>query len=197
MHVEAFLFGLTLAIAIGPIALLILNASVNRGTSAGMACGAGAASADFTFAFITFTAGAGLLALLDANRALIAMIAAGTLCALGLWLLSQAWRQRHHDIKRRDVAGPGFVTTYLLTLANPLTILFFAAWIGSQQTNLGWTAILTVSLAVFAGSFLVQAALAFGGGALRGLLHPRVLLAANAVSGAGILGFGIFRLLQL
>lgn len=197
MHIEAFLFGLTLAISIGPIALLILNTSVNRGTSAGLACGAGAAGADFTFALFAFTAGTGLLAFLDSNRQLIAACAAALLCMLGAWLLGQAWRQRNRSIERAAVAGPGFVATYLLTLANPLTILFFAAWIGSQQSNVAWTTILTISLAVFTGSFIVQATLAFGGGSLRGLLHPRVLLVANALSGAGILGFGIFRLAQL
>lgn len=197
MHIEAFLFGLTLAVSIGPIALLILNTSVNRGTAAGLACGAGAASADFTFALIAFTAGAGLLAILDANRQLIAIFAAALLCVLGAWLLTEAWRQRKKSIQRPAPAGPGFVTTYLLTLANPLTILFFAAWIGSQQTNVAWTTILTISLAVFTGSFIVQAGLAFGGGSLRGLLSPRVLLAANALSGIGILGFGIFRFTRL
>ena len=54
----SFFFGLSLALAIGPIAILIINQSVNCGTFTGILSGLGAALADFTYALVTFTFGA-------------------------------------------------------------------------------------------------------------------------------------------
>lgn len=197
MLLEAFLFGLTIAIAIGPIALLILNASISRGVMAGVACGAGAATADFTFALIAFGAGTGLLALLDAHREAIALAGALVLCALGAWLAITAWRNRNTGVSAAEARAPGFAVTYLLTMANPLTVLFFAAWLGSRPAGAAATNIPALALAVFAGSLLVQTGLAFAGGGLRRLLSPSLLTGANLASGVGIFAFGAVRLFAM
>lgn len=195
MYMEAFLFGVTIAIAIGPIALLIVNASLTRGIAAGIACGAGAASADFTFALLAFTAGSGVLALLDAWRDTLALVAATVLCGLGAWLILLAWRERHRDIAAARIGGPGFRATYFLTLANPLTIVFFAAWLGARRAGIGGADVFGFAFAVFAGSLLVQIALALGGGLLRRIFaQPGARLAANVLSGLGIFGFGVLQL---
>ncbi|MBW3568312.1 MAG: LysE family transporter [Proteobacteria bacterium] len=196
MHSEAFLFGLTIAIAIGPIALLILNASLDRGVLARLACGVGAACADFTFGVVAFSAGTALLTFIDDNRDYVSYVSASTLCGLGIWLLLQAWTSRTNSMERKR-QSIGFTATYLLTMTNPLTVLVFAAWLGSHHVVLEWSAILTVSLAVFAGSLLVQASLAFFGGVLRTRIRREGLLVANMASGAGILAFGAYRFLQL
>jgi hypothetical protein len=44
----ALLFGATIAIAIGPIALLIINVAATAGLRPGLAAGSGAAAADFS-----------------------------------------------------------------------------------------------------------------------------------------------------
>lgn len=197
MYAEAFLFGLTIAIAVGPIALLIINASINRGLRAGLSCGAAAASADFSFALLTFTVGSTALILLEAWRAQIAVAAAALLFALGAWLIWQAWRSRQQCCTAAVAAGPGFFATYLLTLANPLTILFFAAWMGTRRAEVTIADSILLALAVFTGSLLVQTLLATGGSVLRPLLaRPATLFAANVASGLGIMAFGVYRFAQ-
>jgi threonine/homoserine/homoserine lactone efflux protein len=54
---EAFLFGFTLAIAVGPIAILIFNQTINCGLKTGIFSALGAASADLTYAILTFSSG--------------------------------------------------------------------------------------------------------------------------------------------
>jgi threonine/homoserine/homoserine lactone efflux protein len=57
----SFLFGITIAIAVGPITLLIVNNSINCGISNGIRSGAAAATADFTYALVAFLAGTSLI----------------------------------------------------------------------------------------------------------------------------------------
>lgn len=197
MFIEAFLFGATIALAIGPIALLIVNTSFNRGVKAGLACGVGAAFADFTFALGAFLAGANLLGLLAAQRDRIAAVAALVLCGLGAWLVWRAWRERGRGATAAVAGGPGFLATWLLTLANPLTVLLFAAWLGSRRSEVAPADSLLLALAVFSGSLLVQAALAVSAGAFRAqLARPGALYAANLLSGAGILAIGILQFVR-
>lgn len=197
MIIEAFLFGITIAIAIGPIALLIVNASINRGMKAGLACGAGAAFADFTFALCAFLAGQTLLAPLETQRGRISEFAALFLCGLGAWLAWQAWRRRDALHVAQGVRDPGFLGTWLVTLANPLTVLLFTAWLGSRRMSVSPTDSFLLALAVFSGSLLVQSALVLSGGALRPLLaRPGTLFAANLLSAAGIVAIGVFQFIR-
>jgi len=51
-YIQTFIFGITLAISIGPIAILILNRSMNCGLKNGVLSGLGAATADLTYALV-------------------------------------------------------------------------------------------------------------------------------------------------
>ena len=67
---QSFLFGVTLAAAVGPIALLIVNYGISRGFRAAFAAGCGAAVADLLYAMLAFVAGAQLLVWLEDKHAL-------------------------------------------------------------------------------------------------------------------------------
>jgi threonine/homoserine/homoserine lactone efflux protein len=59
---RSFAFGATLAAAVGPIAVLILNYGIRSGLRQAVAAGFGAALADFTYALTAFSIGSILLA---------------------------------------------------------------------------------------------------------------------------------------
>ena len=58
---KPFLFGVTMASAVGPIALLILSYGLRDGFKPAAAAGLGAALADLTYAGIAFALGSALL----------------------------------------------------------------------------------------------------------------------------------------
>lgn len=195
MFFEAFVFGVVIAFALGPIALLIVNTGINRGIPAGLACAAGAATADFTFALAAFGGGAALLSLLETHSAMIVQFASVVLCLLGCWLMFDAWRSR--AVAAAPARSPGFLATYLLTAMNPMTVLFFAAWLASRRNDVVAGEVIPLALAVFAGSLLAQSVLALAGGSLRPLLMRRnTLLVANLLSGAGIFAIGIWQFMR-
>ena len=159
---RSFLFGMTLAAAVGPIALLIVNCGISRGFRAAFAAGCGAAVADLLSAMLAFIAGAQLL----------------------------AWLADKQDGFRR-------LSSLLLTLVNPLTVLVFVGFAGQLPLGSSVRTAAALALAVFAGSLMVQTVLALGGAALtRVLSNSRWQRLLNGLSGAAIAAFGLHGMWQ-
>jgi threonine/homoserine/homoserine lactone efflux protein len=205
--ISPFLFGVTIAIAIGPIALLIVRAGIERGFGTAARCGLGAASADLIFAMLAFGAGAAVMRRLETHRAVIESVAAIVLIALGLALAAAAVK-RHlesrslahapdarvqiHEPRTEPVTrGYGYFPTLGLTLVNPLTIVFFASFAGQLGIEARPGAVVASAAAIFLGSLVVQLAFAAFGALLhRSIRDRRTLLALNVASGLGIAAFG-------
>jgi len=192
---RAFVLGLTLGVAIGPIALLILNFALTRGFIVGAACAIGSTGADFIYAVLAFGAGHVLAPVLEAHRALFGAIAGIALLAIGARVLIDGVR----DVRGRRVEAPAarsdrnpVMTTFLLTLVNPMTILGFAAFGAQLDLARSWLAVLGNALAAVAGTCSVSVAIAAAGGALAPLLRKSNAIGwLNVVSGAAIAAFGV------
>lgn len=196
-YIGTFLFGITLAISIGPIAILILNQSINCGLKNGALCGLGAASADFTYAIVAFTMGSLMIPFLEGQKEVIPYISSAVLIIFGLWML-------YTSVKTKAVAKEGripltcklpFFTTYGLTIANPLTIIVFAGFVGLVGADGGGN-IFMHAIIIFVASLLIQMLIAIAGSRLSQLFSkPSTLLYFNIASSIGIMLFGISQLL--
>jgi threonine/homoserine/homoserine lactone efflux protein len=200
---RSFLFGLTLAAAVGPIALLILNYGVSRGFRTAFAAGCGAAVADLLYALLAFAAGAQIVAWLAGNEAGFRRSSSLVLILLGLWMLWRAWAARVVPPPGTIAAPPPadaarpFTTTLLLTIVNPLSVLVFAGFAGQLPLGGSLGAALVLALAVFAGSLMVQTGFALGGAALaRVLSNPRWQRLLKGLSGTVIAAFGVYGVWQ-
>lgn len=116
--------GLLLAIQVGPISLLCVRQSLSNGFGSGLAVGLGATMADLLYAVVAALGISGLSATVGQGAPLV-QAGGGVLL---LWFGWQSWQSRSAP---RRAAEPGrggrvFAGTFLLTLTNPLTILFFA-----------------------------------------------------------------------
>jgi threonine/homoserine/homoserine lactone efflux protein len=191
---KAFCFGMTIAAAIGPIALLIVNYSMAHGLRHGLRSALGAAGADFSYALVAFLAGHRAARLVEA-RWFLEVVAGIGLVLFGAWLAVVA-------LRRRVPVGPSvaasgarvrpLLTTYMLTLINPLTLVAFLGL--APQLPLGGSSWNAAGLAgaLFAGSLVVQSLLALAGAGLgRSVTRPEVIRTLNVASGIGIALFGI------
>lgn len=195
----AFLFGITVALAIGPIALIIINASATAGANVGTRCAFGAAFADFTFAMVAFLAGSFVQRALVAHRPFISWFASLILICLGVWMAARARGQGNAvgasfpDVFRKHPLR----ATYVLTIVNPLTILAFVAFSPMLGQTLSPLRAIWYAVCVLLGSLIIQLGLAMGGAGLGRLLrsqwHLRLL---NLLSGAGIALFGVAGLVR-
>ncbi|MEN8376634.1 MAG: LysE family transporter [Gemmatimonadota bacterium] len=193
----AFLFGVTVAIAVGPIALLIVGLSMSRGVSAGLRGGLGAGLADLSYAVVAFYGGAAVADLVGGQSDAIGVASSVILVALGLFMLRAAVRTFGEPRLPAAIEGSPLVATYLLTLSNPLTVVIFAGFAGTIAAGSLGADPLALALSLFAGSLLVQASLALGAGALGSALRdPRYISVLNVVSAVGIMAFGVIGFLR-
>jgi threonine/homoserine/homoserine lactone efflux protein len=197
--VEALIFGATVAIAIGPIALLILNVSAVSGLAPGSKSALGAAMADLTYALVSFLGGHAVAPLIAVRAGAARSIAGLVLVVFAVWIALRALRRHAPGVSavRSGSLPRPLVTTYVLTIANPLTVLLFSGF--ALQLPVAGSVLTSVwlSFCLFLGSLSVQISLALGGAGLgRCLVRPAWLTAFNLASAAGIALFGVRGVLE-
>lgn len=189
---KSFIFGLTLAISIGPIAILIMNYGINFGKQISLLSGLGAALADFTYSLLGFTFGYSLISILQDNRKMLKAASSLVLIGFGAYMIISLLRKKNREIEIKTYTKPtnALWTTYLLTIVNPLTILLFVAFAGNMQTK-SFENIFVNSFSVFMGSLMIQIGLALFGAYLgKFITSARTIRILNIASGVGILIFG-------
>jgi threonine/homoserine/homoserine lactone efflux protein len=191
---KAFVFGVVVAGAIGPIALLIFGTGARQGFAAGAIAALGASFADFIYAFGAFMLGALILPFLARHRAAIDVGCALLLIGFGAWMLFAQLRPgRPPEVPRP--AARHFLPTFVLTFLNPMTLAIFAGFV-PQLPVAGSPAMAAIlALALAAGSAAVGLGFAGAGVAIgKALPGDRTRRMVSAASAAGILAFGIYGL---
>jgi threonine/homoserine/homoserine lactone efflux protein len=193
--------GFAIAAPVGPINLLCLRRSLSDGRRVGFVSGLGAAAADTTYGSIAAAGLTTVTAFLVGHRFWLQSLGGLFLLALGLHTM----RARP---PRREAAAPvhvgrlrdAFASTYMLTLANPMTIIAFTGVFAGL--GLGWQTGRTVDAlqligGVFLGSSLWWLLLALLAGTFGRHLNDGVLRWVNRIAGGIIAGFGGWQLGQL
>jgi threonine/homoserine/homoserine lactone efflux protein len=187
--------GFSIAAPVGPIGLLCIRRSLAEGQRAGLATGLGAATADAVYGCV---AGFGLTAVssfLVGRRFWLGLLGGAFLCYLG----ARTFRSRPAE-QAATVASKGLVSaclsTFLLTLTNPMTILSFAAVFAGLGlgTSTDYRAAGALVAGVFLGSALWWLLLSNGAALFRSRLNPTWMQAVNRASGVLIFGFGLYSL---
>ena len=201
LFVRGLLIGFSIAAVVGPIGMLCIQRTLHNGFLYGLVTGMGAATADGLYGSV---AGFGLTALatfLIAQLTWIRLIGGVFLVYLGIRTMLTKPAKRAANAQAHTFFG-AYLSTLLLTLTNPLTILSFAAifagiGVGGGSGKSSLFAALFVVCGVFLGSAFWWCLLTGGLSLLRGKFTPRWLLWVNRISGSIILLFGLFALLSL
>jgi threonine/homoserine/homoserine lactone efflux protein len=198
LSIELFIKGLFVGVAIaapvGPIGLLCIQRALTGGWISGLASGLGAALADTFYGGIAAFGLSLVQDFLFGHRSSIAVIGGVLLCLLGLRIIlakpaTMAARPRK---SAAGLAGD-LVGTFMLTLANPMTILSFIAIFAALNTSAAsdsYVAAATLVLGVFGGSAAWWLCLSFGIGVIRHRMDQPALRWISRGSGALILVFG-------
>ena len=193
---KALVFGAVVAGSIGPIALLILGTGARRGFAPACFAGLGAALADLIYALLAFTIGALVLPFLAEQATAIRVGCALLLTGLGISMLLSGARGATATPASRHVAS-SMLPTFLLTLVNPMTLVLFAGFVPQLPVAGSFAAAISLALALFAGSFLVQAGFAAAGAVVGTVLPGRGWRRAiNYAAAAGVLAFGLAGLID-
>lgn len=188
-------FGLGLAIAmpVGPISLLCIQQALTRGFGAGLAAGLGVALADAGYGAVAafgLTTITNVLVNLQTPLRILGLLAM-------LWLAWRIWRDADAPKHLGNNVRSGAATTaqlFVLTIANPMTILtFLALFVGAgvgMAASYEYAAALTAG--VFAGSFLWWIVLSGIVGILRARINDQTLRWINRASALMIAGFALW-----
>ena len=194
LFLKGLAFGFVLAATVGPMWVLCFRRTVAQGALAGFVSGMGIAVADGLYGAV---AAFGLIAIsgvLLRYSFWIGLVGGLFLLYLGVRILLSRPELNASDASPAGLVQ-GFLSTLGLTLANPPTILAFAAifaGLGLVTTDFGVAAL--VVLGVFLGSASWWVILAVGAGRLRGRIGPALFRAINIVSGLSILAFAAWQL---
>jgi len=199
--VRGLLIGLSVAATIGPMSILCIQRTMSKGFFYGLVSGLGIATADGLYGCV---AGFGLTvvaAFLVQQQIWVHIVGGLFLLYLGIRTLLSKPAERAAQVASTTNFVGAYMTTLLLTLTNPLTILSFAAifaglGVGNSRQNDGMTALLVIC-GVFLGSLIWWCLLTGGISLLRTRFTPRWLLWMNRISGSVITIFGLLALLPL
>ena len=192
----AVAMGLAIAAPLGPIGALCIERTLRGGFRAGMAGGLGTALADALFAALAAAGFASFAATVALIERPLGLIGGAFLIWLGLRALRPAPPRETVAAKAPPGALAVMATTFGLTLANPATILSFAAifaGLGLARTA-GPAEAVAVVTGIFTGSLLWWALLSGTVALLRHRLPPGFARGTALASGAVMLGFGIWAL---
>jgi threonine/homoserine/homoserine lactone efflux protein len=200
LYLRGVAIGLAVAFALGPIGLLVIRRTIDRGWAHGLLSGVGVATADALYAAV---AAFGLTAvtqlLVGIGRPLgvigglvLIALAARALLAVRSGTVAAEQRESGPPGSRAMGAGAAWGSMVGLTLTNPATILSFAALFASiGETTGGAAGAATIVAGVFTGSIAWWAILTALVAGLRARLTPRVVGGLNVASALIIGAFGV------
>ena len=199
LFLKGLLFGFLLAATVGPMWVLCFRRALSQGALAGFVSGMGIAVADGLYGAVAAFGLTAVSGFLLEQGFWLGLIGGVFLLYLGIKCLIISPAELQENGPERTGLANAFLSTLGLTLANPPTILAFAAIFASLGlvSNADYGAASLAVLGVFLGSASWWVILASGAGWLRGRLGPGLFRAINAVSGLTILGFAVWQLAQV
>jgi threonine/homoserine/homoserine lactone efflux protein len=197
--ISGIIIGFSIAAPVGPIGVLCIRRTLAEGRLHGLVSGLGAATADAVYGCIAAFGLTFISDVLVQQQLWLRLIGGTFLLFLGVRTILSKPSEKPPSEKRTGLLT-AYGSTFFLTLTNPVTILSFAAifagiGVGSAVADYGSAALLVFS--VFAGSALWWLILSGTVSLLQKRVTPRGLMWINRISGAIIVGFGVFILTGL
>ncbi len=158
LFIKGLLIGLFASIPLGPIGVICIQRTLNKGKISGFVSGLGAASADTFFAAIAGFSLTIIIAFIEEKREIFQLVGGVVVALLGvkIFYTNPVAQLRRHKRKKKGLLED-FLSVFLVTVTNPLAIFLFIALFASfgvvsEETN--WEHSLIVLSGVATGATL-------------------------------------------
>jgi L-lysine exporter family protein LysE/ArgO len=187
--------GLSLAAPIGPINAAQLDKGIKSGFLHAWLIGLGALAADSIYMLLVYF---GLIHFLHTPfmQTFLWLFGCFVLVYTGVESLIGAGRVHASETRSIETSMKSFLSGFFMSLSNPLTILF---WLGIYGSVLAKTAetyqtneLILYSSAIILGILIWDVSMASVASGFRRLLNDGVLKAISLLSGASLIGFGLY-----
>jgi threonine/homoserine/homoserine lactone efflux protein len=188
--------GLIIAAPVGPVNVLCIQRTIEKGWKSGIRSGLGAALADTLYGAIAGFGISLVIRFLVREEMWIRLIGGILLTGIGAAYYCKPPRSLE-AAKHDSSAHSDLVSTFLLTATNPTTVLSFLAVMATlglgKERPLWQTSFLVAG--IFCGSMAWWTILASAVNLLRGRITDRTMRWINRVAGIAIGGFGVVNVL--
>jgi threonine/homoserine/homoserine lactone efflux protein len=196
MHaIDLFLRGIAAGLAIsapvGPVNVLCVSRTITKGWWAGVVSGFGAAAADTLYGAIAGFSISIVIGFLIREQSKLRLFGGVLLVLLGFWYYFK--RPASLSNLNQGADHSDFVTTFLLNLTNPTTVLSFLAVLavlGLSEHRPAWLTLIMVG-GIFVGSMGWWLILTGITNHFRERFNDRAMLWMNRIGGIAIGAFGV------
>lgn len=192
---DGVLIGFAASVPLGPIGVLCIQRTLQRGRLSGFISGLGAAFSDTLYAIIAGFSISYVVAFIEEQFFWLQIFGAIILLLLGFHIFrSNPAVQLRRQRKRKSSLVQDFISTFLITISNPLAVFLFIAFFASFRavnTNSGiWGQLILIG-GVFIGASIWWLTLVSVVSLFRSALNLRRLYWINKIAGAVIIIFVI------
>jgi threonine/homoserine/homoserine lactone efflux protein len=191
--IRGIIVGLMIAIPVGPVNILCIHRTLEAGWKSGVISGLGAAAADMLYGGVAGFSITLVVQFLVRELFWIRLLGGILLVAIGISYFFK--RPAPLDAQKQDRASAysDLRSTFLLTLANPTTVLSFLALLaalGMGDPRRWWLTVFLIG-GIFCGSMAWWIVLSSIVNHFRDRFSDRTLLWMNRFAGLAIGGFGV------
>jgi len=195
---KGLVIGFSIAAPVGPIGVLCIRRSLSEGRRVGLATGVGAATADATYGGVAAFGLTAISSFLIGHRGWLELLGGLFLCWLGIRTFFSRPATREGEVRAGGLHS-AFLTTFFLTLTNPMTILSFVAVFAGLGLGASpdFIAASVLVVGVFVGSALWWMLLSSGVALFQSRVRSGWMQTVNRLSGCVIFAFGVYSLSTL
>jgi threonine/homoserine/homoserine lactone efflux protein len=198
---KGIIIGFTVSAPMGPIGVLCVQRTLNKGRLSGFISGMGAAVADSLYAII---AGLGLSIIIDfisTRKLFFELIGISLLVIIGLKIISSnPIKQIRKARKRGNNLLSDFASIAILTISNPLSLFLFIAvfaGLGMMDDNINKLLTSYLVIGVFTGATLWWFILSSIVNLFRAKFRLRSLWWINKIAGAVLILFALISIIGM
>lgn len=193
--ITGLIAGFSIAAPVGPIGLLCISRTLRHGGLAGFVSGMGAATADALYGMVAAFGVAGIAPFLDSITLWVRIAGGLFLGYLGIRQIMASASPKEADAGTGSGLLFSYLSTLMLTVTNPATILSFAAMIAALGlTGSGTGGGFLLVTGVFGGSALWWLVLSFLAHSARQHLNEKSIRRINTASGLFLCVFALYAL---
>ena len=196
LFLRGLLIGISIAAPVGPIGVLCIRRTLSDGKLTGFLSGMGAATADMVYGAIAAFGLTIITNLLVENKSWLRLIGGCFLLYLGVKTFLEKPAGHAAQVNQSGYFG-AYLSTFFLTITNPMTILSFAAIFAGTMFTAKTSSPIILVVGVFSGSATWWLTLSLGVGLIRDRLTANHMAWINRISGAIITIFGIVALTSI
>ena len=198
---KGIIIGLLVSVPLGPIGVLCIQRTLNKGRLAGLVSGMGAAAADTIFAII---AGFGLTIIInfiEEKHVYFQVIGGLFILYIGLRIFyTNPVKQLKLQRLKKTQLSQDFMSVFLLTLSNPMAVFLFLAImaaikVASDSMSIAEISLLTAGIA--GGAVLWWFILSSIANRFRRKIRLRNIWWLNKITGSVVVLFGLLAIISL